>query len=170
MRHKRNLPAAAFVLAFQEAEEQCESSLISLWTNEILLGARSGCNPTAQVVGKGGGKASLIKAQQNRLKNGIFPLYRCLFKNPCKCWHMHRLLNSAYAYANEQEALGFGLKNSWPMSLGAHSLSSAWVYICTRSPSCARDTRRRISRHSPLTEAVHNSLRPTPTPPHPRQV
>lgn len=67
LRHKRNLPAAAFVLAFQEAREQCESFLISLWTNEMVLQARSsGGKPTAQVVGKGG-KASLIKAQQNQL-------------------------------------------------------------------------------------------------------
>lgn len=50
---------------------------------------------------------------------------------------MHRLLNSAYAYANEQEAVGFGLKNFWPMSLGAHSLRSAWVCIGTRSTACA---------------------------------
>lgn len=49
---------------------------------------------------------------------------------------MHRLLNSAYAYANEQEAVGFGLKNFWPMSLGAHSLRSAWVCIGTRSTGC----------------------------------
>lgn len=104
MRHKRNLPAAAFVLAFQEAEEQCESFLISLWTNEIVLQARSGCDPTAQVVRKGG-KASLIKAQQNRLKNGIFLSTDAFLKNPCKCWHIHGLSNSAYAYANEQEAL-----------------------------------------------------------------
>ena len=66
LRHKRNQPAAAFVLAFQEAGEQCESFLISLWTNEMVLQARSSGKPTAQVVGKGG-KASLIKAQQNQL-------------------------------------------------------------------------------------------------------
>ena len=66
LRQNCNLPAAAFVLAFQEAGEQCESFLISLRTNEILRQARRGCNPTAQVAEKGG-KASLIKAQQNQV-------------------------------------------------------------------------------------------------------
>lgn len=110
LRHKRNLPAAAFVLAFQEAEEQCESFLISLWTNEIVRQARSsGGKPTAQVVRRGGG-GSLIKAQQNQLKKWYFPLYRCLLKIPCKCWHMHRLSDGASAYASEQEAQ-FGALN-----------------------------------------------------------
>lgn len=66
LRQNCNLPAAAFVLAFQEAGEQCESFLISLRTNEIFRQARRGYNPTAQVVEKGG-KASLIKAQQNQV-------------------------------------------------------------------------------------------------------
>lgn len=97
LRQDCNLPAPAFVLAFQKAGEQCESFLISPWANEIP--SKSGESAVPQPKWQKSGVRPLITEQQNWAKPVFCAIQMSFyFLSPCKCWHIHMLLNHAFTF------------------------------------------------------------------------